>query len=502
MRLAHKIFLAQAGVILVLAAVALWSVREIASLSAAERSITVRVADALRLEAGLREAVLKAARLEMRSLVFGDREYTAVANAEADRIQQDLDRVAGFLTTDEERLRLRDAVERFGEYRAAVARVRGLHERGERQKAEALLQTVAEPAVTRIVENLDRLIEITRGALDQTQIEATAALGQARLAVEHLKTRTWTAVSAAMIVAVLAALAGTAAVAVRMTRSLRRLSQATKSLAEGAFREPLPVESSDEIGALAASFNRMAACLRELDEMKERFYATVSHELRSPLTSVRESARLFTTGTSEPLTPRQERLVAIIQRSSERLLRIVGDILDLARASAGRLPLELRRFELVPTIVRALEELRPQAEQRRVALRFEADPGVKEIFGDEERIVQIVVNLVANALRFTPAGGTVAVRLVDAGAETEIRVEDTGLGIPPDQLPTVFDRFRQAHRGRGGTGLGLAIVRTMVDAHGGRVSVASEEGKGTRFVVSLPRQSREAAAHAAEVPLA
>ena len=114
------------------------------------------------------------------------------------------------------------------------------------------------------------------------------------------------------------------------------------------------------------------------------------------------------------------------------------------------------------------------------------------VSGDEDRLVQVVVNLLANAIRFTPAGGRVVARVVDAGPECEVQVEDTGLGIPAAELPHIFDTYRQAHLGKGGTGLGLSIVRGLVQAHGGRVTVESHEGKGSRFSVLLPREARPA----------
>jgi signal transduction histidine kinase len=262
-------------------------------------------------------------------------------------------------------------------------------------------------------------------------------------------------------------------------------------LAEGSFREPVPVESDDEIADLARSFNDMAARLREVDGMKEQFYATVSHELRSPLTSVREAAHLLQDGVPGPLNAKQQRLITIIHGSTDRLLRLVNQVLDLSRLSVGALPLERRWFNLQRAAARAVEELRVQADERGISLGYEVGPGAFELFGDEDRITQVVVNLVSNALRFTPAGGNVNVRLTDAGSELEIHVEDTGVGIRSDALPFVFERFRQAHTGRGGTGLGLAIVRAMVEAHGGRAMVESQEGKGSRFTILLPRKGPE-----------
>jgi signal transduction histidine kinase len=236
----------------------------------------------------------------------------------------------------------------------------------------------------------------------------------------------------------------------------------------------------------------MAARLRQLDEMKEEFFATLSHELRSPLTSVREASHLLVDEVAGPLAPKQVRLVEIIQRSSDRLLRLVNQILDISRLRAGLLPLQHHPVDLERLVMRAAEELRPQAEEAKVTLDRERVGARFTVNGDEDRLVQVVVNLLANAIRFTPAGGRVVARVVDAGDECEVQVEDTGLGIPAAELPHIFETYRQAHLGKGGTGLGLSIVRGLVQAHGGRVMVESHEGKGSRFSVLLPREMKAA----------
>lgn len=489
MRLAFKFFLTYSVVILVLAGIAAWSLNEVAKLSIADRTITVRAAEALRSAVFIRETVSQAKRLDMRSLVFGDKEYAAASSAEATRIIQDLDRLAGLLTTEKEKTCLKRASEGFTEYRAIVTKTQNLRKRGDVGRAEKLLRGDAQPVVNRVVENLDRLVGLTRDALDQTQTEATAALGRARSEIEALRSRTWKAVTTAMILAVLAALVGTAVIAVGMTRSLSRLSDATRAVAEGAFHEPLSIDSNDEIGELAKSFNSMAGRLREIDEMKEKFYATVSHELRSPLNAMREAVRLIEAKAGSPDPANQERLIAIFSKGTDRLLRLVNEVLDLSRANAGMLPVERRWFDLNGAVAHTIEELKPQAEQRGLTLRLEPDPALTRAYGDEDRIVQAVVNLVANALRFTPPGGRVTVRLHHTDNEIQIQVEDTGIGIPAALLSVIFDRFRQAHSGKGGTGLGLAIVRAMVEAHEGHVTVESEEGKGSRFTIRLPRET-------------
>jgi signal transduction histidine kinase len=179
-------------------------------------------------------------------------------------------------------------------------------------------------------------------------------------------------------------------------------------------------------------------------------------------------------------------MVDIIRRSTDRLLRLVNQILDVSRLRAGVLPLERVPLDLDWLVGRAIDELRPQADEAKVTLERERVGTRFTVVGDEDRLVQVVVNLLANAVRFTPVGGRVTVRLVDAGSECEIQVEDTGVGIPPAELPHVFESYRQAHPGKGGTGLGLAIVRQIADAHGGRVRLESEPGRGSTFTVEFP----------------
>jgi signal transduction histidine kinase len=328
-----------------------------------------------------------------------------------------------------------------------------------------------------VEEHLDGLLNATYSRVISAQAEA-----------RRLEARTWTGVVIALAAAVSLALVGTWLIAFRMTRSLRRLSKATAAVAAGSFREPIPVDATDEIGALARSFNSMAAQLRQLDDTKEEFFASLSHELRSPLTSVREASHLLREEVSGPLTGQQARLVEIIGQSSDRLLRLVNQMLEMSRLRAGILPLQRARVDVDGIVARAVEELRPQAHDGGVLVERERLGTDWSCMGDDDRLTQVVVNLLANAIRFTPRGGRVVVRVVDAGPEIEIQVEDTGIGIPAASLPHIFESYRQAHRDRGGTGLGLSVVRGVVQAHGGRVTVESQEGKGSRFTVLLPRR--------------
>jgi two-component system sensor histidine kinase GlrK len=354
-------------------------------------------------------------------------------------------------------------------------------QQGQRARAQALGESSARVLRERVEADLDALSEATHAAALAAQESAA-----------RLEARTWAWVIGALAAALALALLGTAIIAQRLTRSLRVLSRATAAVAAGSFRKPIVVAGHDEAADLARSFNVMAQKLRELDDLKQAFLATVSHELRSPLTSIREAALLLQEHPDGELNERQARLVAIVAASCERLLRLVNQILDLSRLRAGVLVLDRGKVDLDRVVGRALDELRPQAEEARLALVCERKGSDFVVEGDEDRLVQVIVNLVANAIRFTPRGGRITARLHDAGPRVEAQVEDTGAGIPAAAQPHIFDAWQQAHPQRGGTGLGLAIVRGIVEAHGGRVTVQSQEGEGTRFAVSLPRQRERA----------
>jgi signal transduction histidine kinase len=480
MRLASKIFLGFSLVIVVLAAVGVLSLRAVGRLVSLNREVASETLPALRLTADVRDAMLALARLDARFTILRDPRYAEVWRERADAVGADLTRLRGLAGTEDEARHLADATAAFERYREAVV--------GEQQR---LLAAGTRPAA--IDEPAGRaLAERVESSLEALQIATHARVFRAQAEVARLEERTWTGVVVALATAVALALVATAVIALRITRSVRQLSAATSALAAGAFREPIPTGGKDEVGVLAQSFNAMAARLRQLDEMKEEFFATLSHELRSPLTSVREASHLLGDRVAGPLSPKQARLVEIIQRSSDRLLRLVNQILDISRLRAGLLPLQHNLVDLERLVARAADELRPQAEEAKVTLDRERVGTRFTINGDEDRLVQVVVNLLANAIRFTPAGGRVVVRVVDAAEECEVQVEDTGLGIPAAELPHIFDTYRQAHLGKGGTGLGLSIVRGLVQAHGGRVTVESHEGKGSRFSVLLPREGRAA----------
>jgi signal transduction histidine kinase len=273
---------------------------------------------------------------------------------------------------------------------------------------------------------------------------------------------------------------------IRVARPLHQLRTATQAVAAREFSKPLVVSGPSEIRDLTGAFNRMAARLGEIDRLKDEFFTGISHDLRTPLAAIRWSADLLHSGSLGPLTPKQKRLAETIQSSSRRLLTLAGQIVELGRLRAGRLHLEIRPTNLRDVIGQAIDEVRPLAERGQLRLDVEVPDDLPPTAADPERLHQIVVNLLANAVRFTPGGGRVSIGATADDGEVAVRVSDTGVGIPADLLAKIFDPYEQAHHGRGGSGVGLTMVRGLVEAHGGRVWAESEEGRGSCFTFTLP----------------
>jgi len=228
--------------------------------------------------------------------------------------------------------------------------------------------------------------------------------------------------------------------------------------------------------------------------MKDEFVSTVSHELRTPLTSIRGSLGLLSTGLLGEMGEKASNLLRIAVNNSDRLVRLINDILDLERMQSGRAPLTYRSCDLEDLARQAIDAMTPMAEAAKVQLLMEAGPAQIEV--DPDRMQQVLTNLLSNAIKFSPAGAQVSVsieRLLDG---VTISVKDNGRGIPKDKLESIFDRFQQVDasdaRQKGGTGLGLAICRTIVMQHGGRIWAERNADRGSTFRMFLPSVTREA----------
>jgi len=243
-----------------------------------------------------------------------------------------------------------------------------------------------------------------------------------------------------------------------------------------------------EVAAAMHAAEERQQVQHETDRIKDEFLATVSHELRNPLNAIAGWTVILRGGPAD--TQSCLHAAEVIERNARALTRIVEDILDVSRIVTGKLHIEPRETELAPVVRAAVEAVRPAAQAKRIRFEIDLAPA-GPVWGDPDRLQQVIWNLVANAVKFTPKDGKVGVRLHRVASQVEIVVSDTGSGIEGELLPHVFDRFRQADssstRRHGGLGLGLAIVRHLVELHGGTVAVASAGlDLGTTFTVSLP----------------
>jgi len=275
-----------------------------------------------------------------------------------------------------------------------------------------------------------------------------------------------------------------------ITRPLTILMEKTKEISKGVFNDNLNIPSPPEISELTGAFNSMCGKLKMVDKMKSDFFSSMSHELRTPLTSIKEGINLLREGVGGAIPEKQKRLLAILSEESKRLIDLVNSLLDLSKMEAGMMTYTFEPGSLAPLIERATREMIPLIEARKITLRTKIDEKLPVTKIDREKILQVLRNLIGNAVKFTPEGGQVRVgaRIMNRGIE--VSVSDSGPGITKENLTTIFEKFRQAHLKNSdyirGTGLGLAIVKHVITAHGGRVWAESEPGQGSSFIFVLP----------------
>lgn len=284
------------------------------------------------------------------------------------------------------------------------------------------------------------------------------------------------------------------------SRSLITVEEPPRSFQE--FHAPVTAADGTPLGRLFAF--RDVTREREVDRMKSEFIATVSHELRTPMTSVKGALGLLLGGATGPVPDAQRELLTIAQNNTDRLIRLINDILDLSRIDAGRFELTRQPISVAETIEASVRELDAFRAQRDMHVTVDIAPDLPPVDGDPDRVGQVIVNLVGNALKFTEPGGSVTVGAAPAPeGGILVSVADTGPGIPADQIEHIFQRFHRVAgetARKGGTGLGLAICKAIVEEHGGRIWVESELGKGSTFCFTLPAAAQPAAEPQPELP--
>ena len=274
-------------------------------------------------------------------------------------------------------------------------------------------------------------------------------------------------------------------VARNLSRPLRSLTEAARSMAAGKLDQRVPVRSHDEVGELAQAFNQMSADLARANQSQRQMTADIAHDLRNPLTVIGGYLESLGDGKLEPTPERFETMNAEVRH----LMRLVDDLRTLSLADSGELALRrssVATGDLLSHVAAAYQQL---AGRKHVRLSIEVEPALRDAYVDPERIEQVLRNLVDNAMRHTPAGGEIRLRAARSGDDLTLTVSDSGAGIAPEALPRVFERSYRADPSRSGdeSGLGLAIAKSIVEAHGGTIRAMSKLGEGSQFELTVPR---------------
>ncbi len=286
--------------------------------------------------------------------------------------------------------------------------------------------------------------------------------------------------------AALTALALGAVLARSIVRPIRTLTAATAAVAQGELGLQVDIRARDEVGELAQAFNRMSADLARASHLRRQMTADIAHDLRTPLTVLLG----YTEALAEGKLKGNPQIFGIMHDEAQHLQRLVEDLRTLSLADAGELRIERQPIAPRSLLERAQAAHQAAATAAGLTLDIQAEAALPPIDVDPERMMQVLNNLIANAIRFTPAGGRITLAAMADTGRVYLQVRDTGVGIPAADLPYVFERFYRGDKARntasGESGLGLAIARSLVEAHGGTITVSSEEGKGTTFTMALP----------------
>jgi signal transduction histidine kinase len=373
---------------------------------------------------------------------------------------------------------------RWNELQPAIREEQRLVEAGDLDAAERYREETVNPAFTALDRAIDPIgIAITRAGEEQVQ------------RAQALATRA----STTTLFALAAALALTFLIAGWLTRSLLRpvheLRRGMSVVASGDF-EPqvaIPTDRPDELGDLARSFDLMTKQLAELDRLKAEFISVASHELKTPLSVIKGYVSLLQEGIYGDVPQPQRKVLASVSEQSDRLGRLIQQLLDVSRFEAGGGRLDLRPIEIRDFLKELATSFEALAVQNDIHFRVETSDSLpRSIIGDPDRLNEVVGNLLSNAFKFTPREGSILLRADSVDSRIQIEVQDTGVGIPEDQIPKIFDKFYQvdntAHPKSIGSGLGLAIAREIVEAHEGMIGAESSLGKGTTFRVTLPQR--------------
>jgi signal transduction histidine kinase len=279
----------------------------------------------------------------------------------------------------------------------------------------------------------------------------------------------------------------------KLSAPLLKMEQATRKITKGDLETRVTLRSKDEIGSLGNAINDLAKDLKRYRDTRREFFANISHELRTPMTYLEGYAKVLKEGLYKD-EEEKEQYLDIIDQESKRLTRLIDDLFELSKMEEGKYSLNGELVDLAEVLENVILKLRLRAKEKGLDIEAKVEDDLPSILGDGIRIEQIMINLIDNAIRYTEQG-TITVTIKEANQmNVKVSIEDTGKGIPQDELPYIFERFYRVEKSRsrefGGTGLGLAIVKKLVDIQGGQIRVFSQIGEGTRFEIIFPASTK------------
>jgi len=313
---------------------------------------------------------------------------------------------------------------------------------------------------------------------------------------QHMQTQirqSFTIIIQSAIMALFAAIIFGALLSKQIILPYQKLAKAVGSITSGVYPEPIYLNTNDEADDLAAGFNEMSEHLREVDQNHRDFVANVSHELKTPITNVRSYAETLI-DVGDNIDPKQRtHFLNVVLNESDRMSKMVSDLLLLTKMDAGNIDMEFRIFDFTESVQRVYDASSLDAAKRGLKMTLSLGKRPQNINGDPDRIGQVITNIVSNAVRYTPDGGNITITVTSDERKNQVlaTITDTGIGIPKEEIPKLFERFyrvdKARSRAKGGSGLGLSIANEIVEKHNGYIDIKSELGQGTTVTVVLPK---------------
>lgn len=478
MKLRTRLIVTLAVITLVVAVPAIYAVSRLSTLREIASEQRTRHAYAFLQLGRLRTSLAELDRYERGYLIAGGAEQRIQIDSALSRAQQSVTELSksgyGRVTGP--------TVAALSQIRSSTREMVALMEAGRAEEATAHFEHI-KPLLTSAQE-----LGAIGSAIDERSKQDIAA-------AHRISASAVTTTMAALLICVLIAIAIGVWAARAITTPVLQLRRTMGRVAEGDFVVPddLPFRRQDEIGDLARSFGWMTHELSKLDQMKAEFISIATHELKTPINVISGYAELIEEGIFGTPTQRQREALETIREQTRVLTNLVNQLLDISRLEAGGLQLEMQEVVLRDLFNRLERSFSVLARKKEIDFRVDVEDSVpRAIHGDGDRLGdQVLGNLLSNALKFTPDGGRIRVRAWSQHDGLHVEVQDSGVGVPPDQLPYIFDKYYQiGQQARSkGAGLGLAIAREIVEAHGGWITVQSEPGAGTTFVMVLPIQA-------------